>query len=626
MGSEYQRSTSDPNIQAENYPTQQLSHATDEDTHPRKIAPPPARPGERFEEPVYREHVSGHLALDPHAAPSFYPPDLPERQARQYTQEQTIRRSQQGQTAQANAQPAPGSRPAPVAQPQPQGYPQAGQPYYGYGYPPYQQYQPSQQAQYAPGAQQPPYAWPQPQNNQAYPGYGYAGYAPYYYQYPAYQYSWQPARPKRDTYLFVMSIISTICSGLVLASGFLCSIVLLFVAIAGPSSASASTRVAGQLFSSMVLFTALTLAGLAGGGFSLFHSIRSLLKKSSRDFQLPWFWIFLGLYVLLLAIGLATRGSSQIVTNTTLGILLIGLAGLLPALTILALAVRRIHFPRDARWPTTWRRVTVALVSGATSAILFAMIFELILGFIVQSGLHVTSFNLSDPNAQVPNNARILLYMFILVSVIAPLVEESVKPLAVIALIGRIGSAAEAFVLGLACGIGFDLIETSGYISMGYRNWVDVAIERSSAGLLHGFGAGMVALGWYFLTHKKSLARRRILIGLGCIAYAMLQHAIWNGTFVFQLLPAPVGPYLDQGKIMLGNYPMSAILLIYLAETILMLTFFLYITGRLSGRSGRSGRSDHRRPPKTSPSSLQPQQYAATQKPPTNQLHPQPVR
>ena len=421
-------------------------------------------------------------------------------------------------------------------------------------------------------------------------------------------------------YLFVMSILATVCSGLVLASGFLCAIILLFVAVAEPSSA-ANAKAAGQLFGGIVLFTALTLACLVGGGFSLYHSIRSLMKRRSREFKMPWFWIFLGLYVLLLAVGLATRGSNQVVTNTGLSIALIVLAGLLPALTILALGVRRIHFPRNAKWPTTWRRLTVALVSGATSAILFAMIFELILDVVVRVGLHVTSFNLDDPNAPIPNNARVLLYMFLLVSVIAPLVEESVKPLAVIALIGRINSAAEAFILGLACGIGFDLIETSGYISMGYRNWVDVAIERSSAGLLHGFGAAMTALGWYFLTHKKSLARRRIVIGLGCILYAMLQHAIWNGSFVFQLLPPPIGPYLDKGTITLGNYPMSAGLLIYLAETILMLLFFLYITGKLSGRRSKKVSSA---PLPQQDKGLQ--QYAAQSKPPSNQLNPLPVR
>jgi hypothetical protein len=173
--------------------------------------------------------------------------------------------------------------------------------------------------------------------------------------------------------------------------------------------------------------------------------------------------------------------------------------------------------------------------------------------------------------------------MFIVVSVIAPLVEEFVKPLAVVVMMGRIRSAAEAFVLGLAAGIGFDLIETVGYISMGYRNWLNVALERSAAGLLHGFGAGMVTLGWYYVTHSKE-GRHRFLLGLGCWVYAILQHALWNGSFGLQLLPAPVGPYLDTGTITIGAVSVPSFTLVYVIESALMLIFFLYVTGKLRGK------------------------------------------
>ena len=162
----------------------------------------------------------------------------------------------------------------------------------------------------------------------------------------------------------------------------------------------------------------------------------------------------------------------------------------------------------------------------------------------------------------------------------APLVEEAAKPLAFVVLIGRIRSAAEAFVLGLSCGIGFDLIETSGYISQGNQDWVNVALQRSTAGLLHGFGAAMVALGWYFITHRKG-RNNSVLLGIGCILYAVLQHAIWNGSFVLQLLPAPIGPYLASGNIGSGAYAFPAFLLVYVSLSLLMLIFFLFVTGRI---------------------------------------------
>ena len=78
---------------------------------------------------------------------------------------------------------------------------------------------------------------------------------------------------------------------------------------------------------------------------------------------------------------------------------------------------------------------------------------------------------------------------------VAPLVEEGVKPLGAILVMPRIRSASEAFLLGLAAGIGFDFVETIGYIGMGEADWISVAIQRVGAGLLHGVGAGMGALG-----------------------------------------------------------------------------------------------------------------------------------
>ncbi|MBE3557597.1 MAG: PrsW family intramembrane metalloprotease, partial [Ktedonobacteraceae bacterium] len=400
-----------------------------------------------------------------------------------------------------------------------------------------------------------------------------------------YPYPWQP-QPKRDTYLLVISIISFIGSGLSLLAGLGFAMLLaLFVVL--PDS---GTLQAGQRFGGMAMVGALAVAGLVGGGFSCYHSMRALFfRKPSAEFKLPWFWIFLALYGIVLVLASTLTINGLAVASVPGALLLIGLAGILPALTFLALGTRRVHYPQKARWPTTWRRFTLALVSGTTSAILLATIFELVLTFILAIGLRLTPFNLSDPNLPVPRDGGALTFLLILVAVIAPLVEESVKPLAVIALIGRIQSAAEAFVLGLACGIGFDLVETTGYISQGYNNWLTVAIQRSTAGLLHGFGAAMVALGWYYLTHRDSI-NHRILIGLGCIAYAILQHAIWNGSFVLQLLPAPIGPFLESGKIQLGSISFEAFLLVYLCESLLMLVFFLFVTGRLRGRAGQPAR------------------------------------
>ena len=498
---------------------------------------------DHYEEPIYREHVSGPLGWHPMQAQSAFQP------APSYAPYQP----QQGV-----------QHPQPPLQP-----PQQAQSSNGYGAGPngyhYGNYG---QMPYYPA----PYGYPN------YPNYpNYQGYSPYGYPYP---YAWQQPKPKRDGYLLGMAITSLAGGGIVLLGGLACLLILLvFAFIPNSTNLGASNRLSGE-----VLFTALALAGTIGGSYSVYHSIRSLLRKPSADFKLPWFWLFLVLYLVLIAIGAVLLVNGQSVANIPLTIVLIALAGILPALTILALGVRRLHFPRsNPRWPTTWRRFTLAIVSGATLAIILASLFELILTAVAATSLGVTGFSLDNPNQPIPSNPRAIALLFIILSIIAPLVEEAVKPLAVVILIGRVRSAVEAFVLGLAGGIGFDLIETSGYISQGYRDWLDVAIQRSSAGLLHGLGAAMVALGWYFLTHPKE-SKHRFLLALGCWSYAVLQHGIWNGSFLLQLLPAPVGPYLDTGTITIGSLSLPAFILVYIVETILMLAFFIFVTGKLRKR------------------------------------------
>ena len=490
-----------------------------------QFTPNSSNAGNNQQEPSYREHVTQPLGAQP------YPPQP--YQQRYY--------------------------PAPPGQPQQYyGNNGMGQPSYQ---PPYN-YAPNGQPQQGYPPQQVSYAYGHP-----YP----------YYGYPIYP--TQPTRPKRDGYLFVIAIIAVVCSSLATLGGGLSALVLL--GISALPADRVSSQQTGQLFGSVVLFVAFTLAGGLGGSFGLFHSIRALLRKPSASLRLPWWWIFLASYVVVIVIAAILRANGLAVANLPLSIFLIALAGLLPALTILSLGVRRLHFPRTARWPTTWRRFALALASGATLSIVLALIFETILT-VVAAGLLKTNsgFSLDNPSQALPSDPRALGFLFVLVSVIAPLVEEAVKPLAVIVLIGRVESAAEAFVLGLSCGIGFNLIETSGYISSGYQNWLDVALQRSSAGLLHGLGAAMVSLGWYYLTHPKA-SNHRFVLGFGCMLYAVLQHAIWNGSFALQLLPAPVGPYLANGVVGSGAFAFSSFLLVYIVESVLMLTFFLFVTGKI---------------------------------------------
>ena len=424
-----------------------------------------------------------------------------------------------------------------------------------------------------------------------YPGYspnaGYPGYPAYgmpIYPYTNGYYSWLqvPAAPKRDAYLFGVGIAAFVCACLTVLGGLACMALFLFSSLAPSPNMTDSTRFAGLL-----LLLTLGDVGNAGGSICIYHSVRSaFMRKPSSTIWLPRFWLFLLCYIVTLGLGYWLQTLNADVTMPALTGLLIFLDAVFPALAILALGVRRLRFPRFGAWPTSWRRLTLALVSGATLAVILASILELIFEIVlfgVQGNNALQSLMNSNTNSVDPSIALILLIML---AVVAPIVEELVKPLAVVLLIGRVQSKAEAFALGLACGIGFNLVETIGYISSGYNDWLNVALLRSGSGLLHGFGAGMMALGWYYLTHKEEGSwQRRTLLAVGCGVYAIFQHALWNGLAFLVLIPGPIGDFAQNWRWNLGPVIIDAPTLFMLIELIGILVFFVILTGKLRSKA-----------------------------------------
>jgi RsiW-degrading membrane proteinase PrsW (M82 family) len=379
-----------------------------------------------------------------------------------------------------------------------------------------------------------------------------------------------------------MAIVSLVGSILGVIVGLFCGVLLLVISIAPNASTSQS-----GIFASTIFLTAMMLAGIVGGAFGILHSSFALALRPSRPFKLPPFWSFLLIYVFLVIVGFLGEANNAIVNNLPLAFLLIALSATLPALAFLALALQRLRRPETREGPTTWRRFTLALVSGATAAILLAGIFEPILTLIARfEAVGINTSFMNDPNASIPHDLRSIIFVLMIYSVVAPIVEEGFKPLAVVTMIGRIRSASEAFILGMACGIGFDLIETVSYMGVGYHRWIDVAIDRSTTGLLHGFGAGMMALGWYYITHKDALKRSHLRVGLGCMLYAVLQHAIWNGSFVLVFLPSPIGPYLENGTIPIFSYQLDAFLIVYIIFSVLILSFLWFVTAKIRLQPG----------------------------------------
>jgi len=422
-----------------------------------------------------------------------------------------------------------------------------------------------------------PYQPPLPQQTPGYmPANWYPGFASYY---PGYGRPVLLLRPQRDTYTLVVRILAFIASCLAVLAGLGCVLLILLISI--EQSAGLLSVTGGQYFGSLMEVLALAVSGLLGGGFCFYHSLRALFfKQPSRSIWLPRFWIFLLCYLATLGLGLWLHVQGQDTTSLPGLGLLVTLAGVFPALAILALGSRRLRLPGPAAWPTTWRRLVLALVSGATLSIALASLLELVFWLLlvgVQSGGFLQLLN-----TPASSDDPLFGVLIVLAAVVAPLVEELVKPLGVLILIGRVSSKAEAFTLGLACGIGFNLIETTGYISQGYSDWLNVALGRTGAGLLHGFGAAMMALGWYILTHPQEGSwKRRSWLALSCGGYAILQHALWNGSLALALLPGPLGVFFKTWSWNLGPLSVDGYELVNMAEGVAILTFFLILTRRL---------------------------------------------
>lgn len=416
----------------------------------------------------------------------------------------------------------------------------------------------------------PAYGYPYPNaspNTNGYGAYPYGAYPyaypysyPYYGYYPNYAYPVPARRPAGEIYALVVSWVVIVLGALSIVGGSLALLGLVLIA----TRSSLDLTILGTL-------TGFIVAPLVGGALALFYGITRVMRRPSRRIALPRAWLFVGLATLAIGTGVVLWDLHRD-TGPALAMLpLVFLAGTLPALAILAYGVRRLG------GASTRRHMWLSLFYGATLAPLLAIILETILSLVALLVFQIVGYSLNSSVLNLdtnPNSGAELIFTLILVSVIAPIVEEGLKPLGAVLIMGRIGSAAEAFLLGLAAGIGFNMFETLGYISSGEADWVVVAIERLGSGLLHGLGAGFAALGWYYLIRGKGV-RLRWLRGFGGIAYAMLQHAVFNASNLVGLIPG-LDKLLSQ-PVHLGDLPLDATSLLFFVYYLILFGVLVYM-------------------------------------------------
>lgn len=131
----------------------------------------------------------------------------------------------------------------------------------------------------------------------------------------------------------------------------------------------------------------------------------------------------------------------------------------------------------------------------------------------------------------------VLAAIFFALSIVTPLVEELLKPLALWFFIKREWTEAEGFSAGLVCGAAFALVESvTAVASLPQENWTALLIARIGTGLLHILTTGLT--GWALVSAWKNGNYKRLGV---TYLISMLLHGVWN----FFALLSGLGTNLD---------------------------------------------------------------------------------
>ena len=135
----------------------------------------------------------------------------------------------------------------------------------------------------------------------------------------------------------------------------------------------------------------------------------------------------------------------------------------------------------------------------------------------------------------------VIILVAIFFSVIIPLMEELIKPLAVWLLAGRLDSAAQGFAVGALGGAGFALVETLN-VSGQITEWGVLLFTRIGTGLLHIATSAIMGAAIYMAVRE-----RRYLRLLGTYLLAVLLHGLWNAAAITVSFSALGTTYTQSG-------------------------------------------------------------------------------
>jgi len=110
------------------------------------------------------------------------------------------------------------------------------------------------------------------------------------------------------------------------------------------------------------------------------------------------------------------------------------------------------------------------------------------------------------------------------VSVLVPLIEESLKPIGVWLFAKKIATPAQGFALGALSGAAYALVESLGASAQPGIGWGMILITRVGTGAVHILNSGL--MGWALVSAWKE--RRYLLRLVGIYLAVVLIHGTWN--------------------------------------------------------------------------------------------------
>lgn len=304
----------------------------------------------------------------------------------------------------------------------------------------------------------------------------------------------------------------------------------------------------------------LTLAALTlGAGIATFwHAQQSIQGNPSSPLKLLPLILTVPLFAFLFLFGL-------LVKSTFLFAPVFLTLAVLPPLGAVA------WFTPGNHAGLTQRRGVLAFCGGATISVGLAIMLEILVPGVVLALVFNFWNILSDNFNRLANNNSerefvkaltnpVFIYVFVQAAIIAPLVEELVKPLVTLPILRQLNRQ-EAFWVGALAGAGFAAVENIIYAVSGLPIWAGVLAVRAIGGALHPLGAGLMALGWHAVLHHEPKATETWFKQYG---FAVLLHAIWNGGSLLVIAVGGAQFFGQMPNIGIAGFSMTALTLAFL--------------------------------------------------------------